>query len=125
MKWAKVMDIVNNFESTTSSLKTIQQTPLRTDSVSSYKEKTHACKKELDRKQKPNASGESMCYRCQREGHPPAKCKFKDFSAKHATRKDILSEHVETHRPKNPSTRVVACEQSREAPQQSEVPTTS
>ncbi|KAI4896702.1 hypothetical protein NFI96_007948 [Prochilodus magdalenae] len=43
LKWAKVMDIVHNFESTTSSLKTIQQTPLRTDSVSSYKGKAHAC----------------------------------------------------------------------------------
>lgn len=36
LKWAKVMDIVNNFESTTSSFKTIQQTQIGTDSVSSY-----------------------------------------------------------------------------------------
>ncbi|XP_035234863.1 uncharacterized protein LOC118206358 [Anguilla anguilla] len=42
LNWAKVMDIVNNFECTTTSLRTFQQTPLRTDSVSSHEGKACA-----------------------------------------------------------------------------------
>lgn len=92
LKWAKVMDIVHNFESTTSSLKTIQQTPLRTDSVSSYKGKAHARQKDSERKQKPHAAsgGDNACYRCQREGHSPANCKYKDFQCRACNKKGHL-----------------------------------
>ncbi|KAI4904821.1 hypothetical protein NFI96_009209 [Prochilodus magdalenae] len=97
LKWAKVMDIVHNFESTTSSLKTIQQTPLRTDSVSSYKGKAHARQKEPERKQRPKRSGgDDVCYRCQREGHSPANCRYKDFQCRACNKKGHLERACRT-----------------------------
>ena len=88
LKWAKVKDIVNNFESTTSSLKTFQHTPLRTDSVSSSKWKAHAREK-TERKQTPSANGDT-CYRCQREGHSAANCRYKDFQCRACNKKGYL-----------------------------------
>ena len=88
LKWAKVKDIVNNFESTTSSLKTFQHTPLRTGSVSSSKWKAHAREK-TERKQTPSANGDT-CYRCQREGHSAANCRYKDFQCRACNKKGHL-----------------------------------
>ncbi|KAG5840261.1 hypothetical protein ANANG_G00186940 [Anguilla anguilla] len=72
LNWAKAMDIVNNFECTTTSLRTFQQTPLRTDSVSSHEGKACArgtAEKTHDREEILGAR-ETTFNTCLGEEHP-------------------------------------------------------
>ena len=88
--WAKVMDTVNNFEYTSTSLKRFQQAPLRTDSMrASYKANTGARgTAPHDRKK---GARETACYRCLGEdGHQAASCKYKEFQCRACNQKGNL-----------------------------------
>lgn len=79
---AKCTDIVNNFEATTSSLKSFQQTAMKTDQVSRRFRAT-----ETSQGRKPTST---VCYRCDGEGHAAAVCKYKDFECQVCHKKGHL-----------------------------------
>lgn len=91
LSWAKVMDTVNNFECTATSLKTFQQAPLRTDSVrTSYKGNAGAYGTVAHDRKKSQGTRDTACYRCLGEGHQAASCKYKDFQCRACNKKGHL-----------------------------------
>ncbi|ROL49014.1 hypothetical protein DPX16_16629 [Anabarilius grahami] len=81
LTWPKLLDIVNNFECTVTSLKAFQHTPLRTDSVSHAKPaREHPGAEEKTPGKSSCEKGEQTpCYRCLGKGHAASNCKYKDF----------------------------------------------
>lgn len=92
MTWSKVLDIVNNFDCTVSSLKAFQHAPMRTDSVSYAKpgREPPRAEEKMPGKGRCKKSELTPCYRCLGKGHTASNCKYKDFQSRACDKKGHL-----------------------------------
>ncbi|RXN38340.1 Retrovirus-related Pol poly from transposon [Labeo rohita] len=92
LTWSKVLDTVNNFECTVSSLKAFQHAPMRTDSVIYAKPEREppGAEERTPGKGRRDKSELTPCYRCLVKGHAASNCKYKDFQCRACDKKGHL-----------------------------------